>query len=383
MKSYKSFMYKANISNDKTILCKITCIKPNSENKGSMYVFNNEAHVKFTNTENIKKIFDNILRNGCCNGIPSEIGGIEDRTITSIMIDFREIKNLKDLINNAETVLAELLLEKKYNNQYKVEIAETIITSLKKFKDQYFVKYARNSNIVYFDFYAQGYCDGYLTLRRNYNQMIDFVRMQGFSSVEELKVAGSTMSGLNAGYIRPAPFTIGPLVFNPIGNDSVDITSDGLIIEYIGMLREQPTNFKEFRVYLTIDLKPNTISKQFVGKSKPVYDNFKMFIDTCNSQAVTGELLDNINKYSLPFLLDSMSVEIQGDNPENIEAIDIITILHKAVLVLSTNDLSMVTSSDSELVDPTNLEVISKSKCKLWFKVDNSVELEPIFIDKY
>ena len=94
MSAYNSFLIKHfydKNDNSKAVVCKVTGIIPTKDNKGSLYVFNNEAHVALNDRETVKNFFINILKNGYCNGIPQEIGSADDRTITSFMIFVQEL----------------------------------------------------------------------------------------------------------------------------------------------------------------------------------------------------------------------------------------------------------------------------------------------------
>ena len=206
---------------------------------------------------------------------------------------------------------------------------------------------------------------------------LDFEKMTGFSASEDLKVAGSVINGINAGFIKPAPFTLGPIVFNPIGNDSVDLDSNGMIINYIGLIRNDPTNFKEFRVYATFKFSPNTQDGKFIGRSQEAYDKFVEFIKLTNEQSKTGkELSETIY---LPFLFESAKIEIQGTNPDNIKAVDIATILYKAFINLTIENFEAL--SDDSVIDPSNIIVESDDVCTVKFKTENSVYLTPIFVN--
>lgn len=379
MKSYDSYLVKIVDELGKGTVYKTTCINPNSENKGSSYVFNNINHVNFSNRETVKNVLTNILKNGCCNGIPQEIGGIEDRTITSIVLDLREIKDLNELINDTNIVLSEVKLELGEVDKANEDRAKVLIKILKDFKDNYHAERAKDFEVIYFDIYDPVLCSGYMTLNRNGMPVLDFVRMQGYSSVEELIVAGRTTSGVNVGYIRPAPFAIGPIEFNPIGNDAIDLNSEGMLINYIGLLREDPTNFKEFRVYLTLTLSANTSDGKFIGRSQEMYDNFVKFIEDANKQAKEGGELD-WETHKLPIRLSKIKVEIQGDNPGKITANDVATIINKAFMVLTTKDLVSVVENGDSLINPKSYTVESDNECSINLSVDNEMYLEPIFV---
>ena len=66
MSAYNSFLikhfYDKNDSS-KAVVCKVTGIIPTKDNKGSLYVFNNEAHVALNDRETVKNFFINILKN--------------------------------------------------------------------------------------------------------------------------------------------------------------------------------------------------------------------------------------------------------------------------------------------------------------------------------
>ena len=382
MGSFKSILTKNFFNNTDTTkysVCKITGINPTKENKGSLYIFNNEAHVTLSTKENRKKFFLNLLKNGVCNGIPQEIGGIEDRTITSFVIDLREINNLESFIADMTIDLTDVANtnENGLNSRY-YEMAKHICTILKNFKSSYKDEVFKDFNLIYFDVYFQGLCDGYLSIVRNKNIMFDFVKMTGFSTGEDLKVAGGTINGTNGGYIKPAPFTLGPVIFNPIGNDSIDINSDGMIINYIGLLRADPTNFKEFRLYLTVKFKPDTSDGKFVGRSQEAYDNFVDFIANTYNQSKDGK---DLNYCNLPFILDYIKVEVQGDNPDNIKAIDIATIFYKAFVNLTIENIEAVAGDSDSFIDPSSFNIESDNICSVSFKADNNVRLEPLFTD--
>ena len=210
--------------------------------------------------------------------------------------------------------------------------------------------------------------------------MIDFVKMTGFSTAEDLKVSGSTINGLNTGFVKPAPFTLGPIIFNPIGNDSIDINSDGMVINYIGLLRSDPKNFKEFRIYLTAKFKPYTTDGKFIGRSQEEYDNFIKFIKDTYNQVKDGKDVDN---ESLSFIFDSVKVEIQGDNPDKIKAIDIATIFYKAFVNLTIENIETISGDSDAFINPSSFNNESDNMCTVSFKSDNVVRLEPMFIDRH
>ena len=385
MSAYNSFLIKHfydKNDNSKAVVCKITGIVPTKDNKGSIYVFNNEAHVALNDRDTVKNFFINVLKNGYCNGIPQEIGSPDDRTITSFMIDLRKINEYENFANDVVIAYneaknsfdSELFLTKNF------ELTTAIISIIKHVKSDYSEKLG-DAQIIYFDIYTSGYCDGYLTmaLKDKKYPFIDFEKMTGFSSSEDLKVAGSITNGINAGFIKPAPFTLGPIIFNPIGNDSVDLDSNGIVINYIGLIRNDPTNFKEFRIYATLKFSPNTQDGKFIGRSQEAYDKFVEFIKSTNEQSKTGkELSETIY---LPFLFDSAKIEIQGTNPDHVKAIDIATILYKAFINLTIENFEAL-SSDS-IVDPSNIIVESDNVCTVKFKTENSVYLTPIFVNSY
>ena len=208
---------------------------------------------------------------------------------------------------------------------------------------------------------------------------IDFEKMTGYCTSEDLKVAGSVINGINAGFIKPAPFTLGPIVFNPIGNDSVDLDSSGMIINYIGLLRNNPTNFKEFRIYATLKFSPKTQDGKFIGRSQEAYDKFVEFIKLTNEQSKTGkELSETIY---LPFLFESAKIEVQGTNPDNIKAVDIATILYKAFINLTIENFEAL--SNDSIIDPSNINIESDNVCTVKFKTENSVYLTPIFTNSH
>lgn len=381
MSSYKSILTKHFFNeneNNKYAVCKLTAMNPTKENKGALYIFNNEAHVQLSTRENRKNFFLNMIRNGVCNGIPQEIGGIEDRTITSFVLDLREIDNLENFIADMTISLNEVISTEETVNQNYYELAKEIISIIKDYNIHYKNEILKDYNLIYFDVYFQGLCDGYLSIIRNKNIMIDFVKMSGFSTGEDLKVAGGTINGTNGGYIKPAPFTLGPVIFNPIGNDSIDINSDGMIINYIGLLRADPTNFKEFRLYLTIKFKPDTSDGKFVGRSQEAYDNFVNFIANTYNQSKDGK---DLNYCNLPFILDYIKVEVQGDNPDKIKAIDIATIFYKAFANLTIENIEAVAGDSDSFIDPSSFNIESDNICSVSFKADNNVRLEPLFTD--
>ena len=385
MSAYNSFLIKHfydKNDNSKAVVCKVTGIIPTKDNKGSLYVFNNEAHVALNDRETVKNFFINILKNGYCNGIPQEIGSADDRTITSFMIDLRNINEYEDFANDVviayneakNTIDEEPILTKNF------ELVTAIISIIKHVKSDYSEK-LDDAQIIYFDVYSSGYCDGYLTmaLKDKKYPFLDFEKMTGFSSSEDLKVAGSIINGINAGFIKPAPFTLGPIVFNPIGNDSVDLDSNGITINYIGLIRKDPTNFKEFRIYATLKFSPNTQDGKFIGRSQEAYDKFVEFIKLTNEQSKTGkELSETIY---LPFLFESAKIEVQGTNPDNIKAVDIATILYKAFINLTIENFEAL--SNDSIIDPSNINIESDNVCTVKFKTENSVYLTPIFINSH
>ena len=383
MSAYNSFLIKHfydKNDNSKAVVCKVTGIIPTKDNKGSLYVFNNEAHVALNGRETVKNFFINVLKNGYCNGIPQEIGSVDDRTITSFMIDLRNINDYEtftnDIViayNEAKNSIEEEFIVKNF------ELVTAIISIIKHVKSDYSEKIG-DAQIIYFDIYTSGYCDGYLTMTLEGKKypFIDFEKMTGFSTSEDLKVAGSVTNGINAGFIKPAPFTLGPIVYNPIGNDSVDLDSNGMIINYIGLLRNDPTNFKEFRIYVTLKFSPKTQDGKFIGRSQEAYDKFVEFIKLTNEQSKTGKELSEI--IYLPFLFDSAKVEIQGTNPDNIKAVDIATILYKAFINLTIENFEAL--ADDSVIDPSNIIVDSDDVCTVKFKTENGVYLTPIFINE-
>lgn len=380
MSAYNSFFIKHfydKNDNTKVAVCKVTKIIPTKDNKGSLYVLNNEAHVALNDRETTKNFFINILKNGYCNGIPQEVGDIDDRTITSFMIDLRNINEYENFANDVVIAFNEAknTIEEELNSK-NFKLATAIISIIKHVKSDYAEKLG-DAQIIYFDVYTSGYCDGYLTMALEDKKypFIDFEKMTGYCTSENLKVAGSVINGINVGFIKPAPFTLGPIVFNPIANASVDLDSNGIVINYIGLLRNDPTNFKEFRIYVTLKFSPNTQDGKFIGRSQEVYDKFVEFIKLTNEQTKTGkELSETIY---LPFLFDSAKVEIQGTNPDHVKAVDIATILYKAFINLTIENFEAL-SSDS-IVDPSNIIVESDNVCTIKFKTENSVYLTPIF----
>ena len=384
MSAYNSFFIKYfydKNDNSKAVVCKVTEIIPTKDNKGSLYVFNNEAHVALNDREIVKNFFINILKNGYCNGIPKEIGDWDDRTITSFMIDLRNINDYENFVNDVIIAYNEAknTFEEEINSK-NFELATAIISIIKHMKYDYSEKLG-DAQIIYFDVYASGYCDGYLTMALEDKKypFIDFVKMTGFSSSEDLKVAGSVVNGINAGFIKPAPFTLGPIVFNPIGNDSVDLDSSGIVINYIGLLRNNPTNFKEFRIYATLKFSPNTKDGKFIGRSQEAYDKFVEFIKLTNEQSKTGKELSEA--IYLPFLFESAKIEVQGTNPDNIKAIDIATILYKAFINLTIENFEAL--SNDSIIDPSNFNIESDNVCTVKFKTENSVYLTPIFTNSH
>ena len=387
MSAYNSFLIKHfydKNDNSKAVVCKVTGIIPTKDNKGSLYVFNNEAHVALNDRETVKNFFINILKNGYCNGIPQEIGSVDDRTITSFMIDLRNINEYENFAN--DVVIAYNEAKNTFEEEHKsifaknFELTTAVISIIKHVKSDYSEKLG-DAQIIYFDVYSSGYCDGYLTMALEDKKypFIDFVKMTGFSSSEDLKVAGSVINGINAGFIKPAPFTLGPIVFNPIGNDSVDLDSSGMIINYIGLLRNNPTNFKEFRIYATLKFSPKTQDGKFIGRSQEAYDKFVEFIKLTNEQSKTGkELSETIY---LPFLFESAKIEVQGTNPDNIKAVDIATILYKAFINLTIENFEAL--SNDSIIDPSNINIESDNVCTVKFKTENSVYLTPIFTNSH
>lgn len=380
MSAYNSFFIKYfydKNDNSKAVVCKVTEIIPTKDNKGSLYVFNNEAHVALNARETVKNFFINILKNGYCNGIPKEIGDWDDRTITSFMIDLRNINDYENFVNDVIIAYNEAknTIEKEINSK-NFELATAIISIIKHMKYDYSEKLG-DAQIIYFDVYASGYCDGYLTMALEDKKypFIDFEKMTGYCTSEDLKVAGSVINGINVGFIKPAPFTLGPIVFNPIGNDSVDLDSSGMIINYIGLLRNNPTNFKEFRIYATLKFSPNTKDGKFIGRSQEAYDKFVEFIKLTNEQSKTDKELSEA--IYLPFLFESAKIEVQGTNPDNIKAIDIATILYKAFINLTIENFEAL--SNDSIIDPSNLNIESDNVCTVKFKTENSVYLTPIF----
>ena len=384
MKSYKSMLFK--FDGSKPTIVKFTGINTTKDNKGALYVFNNEAHVKLSDKDSLRKFFTNIFKNGICNGIPKEIGNIEDRAITSFVIDLRDISSLKDFINEMKFVFNDFYMENKNSDNpiNDSDIRYTIAMSIPTIVDEFRKIYEDDSlsddnkwnlcKIIYFDVYSPGYTDGHLTLRRNRNCVFDFVSMTGYTTAEEMKVAGSICSGVSTGSIKPAPFTIGPIIFNPIGNESINISSEGMTINYVGVLRNDPKNFQEFRVYLTLNFSPDTVDGKFIGRSQESYDNFVNFINICYQQSKDGKIVENVE---LPFIFDKIKVEIQGTNPDNIKAIDIATILYKAFINLTIENIDAITSSDS-MIDPTSIINESDTICTINLKTDNKMILAPI-----
>ena len=381
MGAYNSFLIKHfydKNDDSKAVVCKVTGIVPTKDNKGSLYVFNNEAHVALNDREIVKNFFINVLKNGYCNGIPQEIGSADDRTITSFMIDLRKINEYENFTNDViiafneakNSFEGELFLTKNF------ELTTAIISIIKHIKSDYSEKLG-DAQIIYFDVYTSGYCDGYLTmaLENKKYPFIDFEKMTGFSTSEDLKVAGGVTNGINAGFIKPAPFTLGPIVFNPIGNDSVVLDSNGMIINYIGLLRNDPTNFKEFRIYATLKFSPKTQDGKFIGRSQEAYDKFVEFIKLTNEQVKTGKELSET--VYLPFVFDSAKIEIQGTNPDHIKSVDIATILYKAFINLTIENFEAL--ADDSVIDPSNIIVDSDEVCTVKFKTENSVYLTPIF----
>ena len=384
MSAYNSFFIKYfydKNDNTKVVVCKVTEIIPTKDNKGSLYVFNNEAHVDLNDREITKNFFINILKNGYCNGIPKEIGDLDDRTITSFMIDLRNINDYENFVNDVIIAYNEAknTIEEEINSK-NFELATAIISIIKHMKYDYSEKLS-DAQIIYFDVYASGYCDGYLTMALEDKKypFIDFEKMTGYCTSEDLKVAGSVINGINAGFIKPAPFTLGPIVFNPIGNDSVDLDSSGIIINYIGLLRNNPTNFKEFRIYATLKFSPNTKDGKFIGRSQEAYDKFVEFIKLTNEQSKTGKELSEA--IYLPFLFESVKIEVQGTNPDNIKAVDIATILYKAFINLTIENFEAL--SNDSIIDPSNINIESDNVCTVKFKTENSVYLTPIFINSH
>ena len=385
MSAYNSFLIKHfydKNDDSKAVVCKVTGIVPTKDNKGSLYVFNNEAHVALNDRETVKNFFINVLKNGYCNGIPQEIGSADDRTITSFMIDLRKINEYENFTNDViiayneakNSFDSELFLTKNF------ELTTAIISIIKHIKSDYSEK-LDDAQIIYFDVYTSGYCDGYLTmvLENKKYPFVDFEKMTGFSTSEDLKVAGGVINGINAGFIKPAPFTLGPIVFNPIGNDSVDLDSNGMIINYIGLLRNDPTNFKEFRIYATLKFSPKTQDGKFIGRSQEAYDKFVEFIKLTNEQVKTGKELSET--VYLPFVFNNAKIEIQGTNPDHIKAVDIATILYKAFINLTIENFEAL--ADDSVIDPSNIIVDSDDVCTVKFKTENSVYLTPIFSNTF
>ena len=385
MSAYNSFLIKHfydKNDDSKAVVCKVTGIVPTKDNKGSLYVFNNEAHVALNDRDTVKNFFINILKNGYCNGIPQEIGSADDRTITSFMIDLRKINEYENFTNDViiayneakNSFDSELFLTKNF------ELTTAIISIIKHIKSDYSEKLG-DAQIIYFDVYTSGYCDGYLTmvLENKKYPFVDFEKMTGFSTSEDLKVAGGVINGINAGFIKPAPFTLGPIVFNPIGNDSVDLDSNGMIINYIGLLRNDPTNFKEFRIYATLKFSPKTQDGKFIGRSQEAYDKFVEFIKLTNEQVKTGKELSET--VYLPFVFNNAKIEIQGTNPDHIKAVDIATILYKAFINLTIENFEAL--ADDSVIDPSNIIVDSDDVCTVKFKTENSVYLTPIFSNTF
>ena len=385
MSAYNSFLIKHfydKNDDSKAVVCKVTGIIPTKDNKGSLYVFNNEAHVALNDRETVKNFFINVLKNGYCNGIPQEIGSADDRTITSFMIDLRKINEYENFTNDViiayneakNSFDSELFLTKNF------ELTTAIISIIKHIKSDYSEKLG-DAQIIYFDVYTSGYCDGYLTmvLENKKYPFVDFEKMTGFSTSEDLKVAGGVINGINAGFIKPAPFTLGPIVFNPIGNDSVDLDSNGMIINYIGLLRNDPTNFKEFRIYATLKFSPKTQDGKFIGRSQEAYDKFVEFIKLTNEQVKTGKELSET--VYLPFVFNNAKIEIQGTNPDHIKAVDIATILYKAFINLTIENFEAL--ADDSVIDPSNIIVDSDDVCTVKFKTENSVYLTPIFSNTF
>jgi hypothetical protein len=76
-----------------------------------------------------------------------------------------------------------------------------------------------------------------------------------------------------------------------------------------------------------------------------------------------------------------LKVEIQGDNPEKIKALDIATIFYKAFINLTIEDIIAVSGDNDAFINPTCINNESDDVCSVSFKEDNIVSLIPIFID--
>ena len=148
-----------------------------------------------------------------------------------------------------------------------------------------------------------------------------------------------------------------------------------MIVNYIGLLRIDPTNFKEFRIYATLKFSPKTQDGKFIGRSQEAYDKFVEFIKSTNEQSKTGKELSK--PMYLPFLFDSAKIEIQGTNPDHVKAVDIATILYKTFINLTIENFEALL--DNSVFDPSNIVVESDDVCTVKFKTENSVYLTPIF----
>ena len=383
MKSYDSIFTKHffdETDKNNYAVCKLTGIIPTKENKGALYIFNNEEHVQLVTRDNKVNFFLNILRNGSCNGIPQEIGELEDRTITSFVLNEEELNSLDRLISDLTIALNDVInLEEATIDKNFIPYAKNIITIIKNFKNEYYETIFKDFKVVYFDVYFKSHCNGYMYLDKGKtNTIIDFVKMNGYNTAENLKVGGSTINGVNVGHIKPAPFTLGPIVFNPIGNESFELDSNGLTINYIGLLRTDPKNFKEFRIYLTLKLNPLSHDGKFVGKSEELYKEFTNFITKSYDMIKNNEEVDFDT--ALNFILDSIKIEIQGENPDKIKAIDIATIFYKAFINLTINDLDGICGDNEGFINPNAFENESDNVCVVTFKEDHVVTLKHIFI---
>ena len=83
---------------------------------------------------------------------------------------------------------------------------------------------------------------------------------------------------------------------------------------------------------------------------------------------------------NLEFILDSIKIEIQGENPDKIKAIDIATIFYKANINLTINDLDVICGDNEGFINPNSFENESDNVCVVTFKEDHIVTLKHIFI---
>ena len=116
-----------------------------------MFSWQNETHVVLNDREIVKNFFINILKSGYCNGIPQEIGSADDRSITSFMIDLRNINEYENFANDIVIAYNETknsIEEEPIAKNF--ELITAIISIIKHVKSDYSEKLG-DSQIIYFD----------------------------------------------------------------------------------------------------------------------------------------------------------------------------------------------------------------------------------------